>query len=230
MPRYELYVADGAPSEKILLYLRTNIDIINEMGVTLAFVIVDEKHMNAKTKSRLRNKGVDRLPALVIKSGSARVGYNSIKKLFEKNKRKYSDQMQQEPISTQAGAPTTLEDMWGQEMTFEAQRRDQATKDGGDAMDSMESGDSDDFKRRMSEFGARRQAMRPGRRQQAPVPQPPTDEYDYPAGTQPDNIAEPREEQFHEPVQEETQFASNIPMDADAIFEQKFMQGADDMF
>lgn len=158
---FNLFVKESSQlSIDILKYLDKNIDVINTIGAKIKITKILNNDLDKDMVNRLAARGILRFPAMVSDDNKTFLGVKKIRNLFEGNKESYekfvaSTRQVSNAPETKAGRFNngSLDDFYKNEMTFEAMKNDSNT---GDNDEGFETGNSDDFNKRIGEQLTRR--------------------------------------------------------------------------
>ncbi len=81
----KIIVQESPACVKLLRYLDRNVGNINKMGVRVRIETISSDDLDTDMSQRLSDRGINRLPALIMPDGKLFIGITPIIKLFEKN-------------------------------------------------------------------------------------------------------------------------------------------------
>lgn len=147
---YKLFVKDrGTPTISTLEYIDRNIREIHSLGVVISITKICEDKIDKKMERRLHSQGILRIPALVIARGRPIFGPNKIKQSLEELKYKARNQPVAENYTAYSDNEV-LDNLFKNEMTFEAYKRDLKEESGMDSGFSSNKLD-EEYKRKIQE-------------------------------------------------------------------------------
>ena len=171
---FKLIVRIDGNSAKVLRYIDTVIETVNQTGVRFKIIKLKKSDMTKALVQKLESENITRLPAVITDDGKQWIGYKTIRDkiqvnvdLFNQNNARIGMGMnpihhdgrpvdKQRPVSKLK----TMEDVYSEEMSHLVKTGDKYQFDDGDLEDEgMGGSSSDSFRKQMEEFNSRKGSL-----------------------------------------------------------------------
>ena len=105
MQKFRLYVGTSKNDLRLLKFIQSNVQTINQMGVGISITHIKKRNMNSELVEMLHKKGISRLPVLIA-DGKKFIGLKRIIGLFKNNINNFNNSMNG-GMHQMNGAPAT---------------------------------------------------------------------------------------------------------------------------
>lgn len=92
MQKFKLYVGTSKNDLRLLKFIQSNTQTINQMGVGISITHIKKRNMNSELVEMLHKKGISRLPVLIA-DGKKFIGLKRIIGLFKNNINNFNNSM-----------------------------------------------------------------------------------------------------------------------------------------
>jgi len=92
MQKFRLYVGTSKNDLRLLKFIQSNVQTINQMGVGISITHIKKHNMNSELVEMLHKKGISRLPVLIA-DGKKFIGLKRIIGLFKNNINNFNNSM-----------------------------------------------------------------------------------------------------------------------------------------
>lgn len=164
---FKLFVKDsGKPSIDILRYIAKNIEIINNMGVSIKITKIEEDTLDEDMQKKLASNGIKNFPSLVCSRDVIKTGCKNIIAMFETNKNRLIDQQERDAVSVGSFENTDLAEYYAEQIDPKTIKHEKEEEEMGEGTKK------EDFTKKMSDMASRRAIRDKRSKNRAPPNEP----------------------------------------------------------